>query len=567
MRKFRTPLTTYENKKLEELSQLDFSRWNETEVREHYIIPLLNLLGYKKDCDYDVSSAQSYRLNPLFLQIGSTRVELDYIFSVRKSKFWLIEAKSGYKNIKGKKSVIGKKEIDQAYFYSLHPEINCPYFVVSNGWDINIYERDNLREDLEPVLSVSRDSLVDKFLEIDSFIGATQILPHLKNKLLNDVKNVLSAEVYLDRLDEFVKEVERVINEIRPHVLENFRDNAVKQKKRGEEDFKKLVNQEPLNMIPFTVFNNVSSGGQVEALSNIVLERFEKSAPIERKIFLSTALLEEPRPVTIDYYFNLITFLIKIYRLDPKCTDTVSGNTFEEILVEWIELILSGFDKKPILRYLWAFEGLLNRLNFRLLIISPDTRKKIDSVVESDIYFLPEEKIAWNSPNPASEVIMINQSSILTTLGGIINSFYDKNTFKEASCYQKYKEFKKLVEKIENETDKEYWQIKNELGNEWGILRPYEFTNHYLDQLSNGICNILKSEPDILELLSPEFKKRIEVISSIRIDHGKFKNQKIVFFCEDCAKILGLKTSDIKISINEVEKYFDPSEKNYKFRI
>ncbi|MGO9386929.1 MAG: hypothetical protein ACLPWD_02665 [Methanobacterium sp.] len=157
MRKFRTPLTTYENKKLEELSQLDFSRWNETEVREHYIIPLLNLLGYKKDCDYDVSSAQSYRLNPLFLQIGSTRVELDYIFSVRKSKFWLIEAKSGYKNIKGKKSVIGKKEIDQAYFYSLHPEINCPYFVVSNGWDINIYERDNLREDLEPVLSVSRD--------------------------------------------------------------------------------------------------------------------------------------------------------------------------------------------------------------------------------------------------------------------------------------------------------------------------------------------------------------------------------------------------------------------------
>lgn len=48
MYKYRKPLEVHEIEKLQELSQLDFSTMNETDVREEYITPLLTLLGYKK---------------------------------------------------------------------------------------------------------------------------------------------------------------------------------------------------------------------------------------------------------------------------------------------------------------------------------------------------------------------------------------------------------------------------------------------------------------------------------------------------------------------------------------
>lgn len=48
MYKYRKPLEVHEIEKLQELSQLNFSTMNETDVREEYITPLLTLLGYKK---------------------------------------------------------------------------------------------------------------------------------------------------------------------------------------------------------------------------------------------------------------------------------------------------------------------------------------------------------------------------------------------------------------------------------------------------------------------------------------------------------------------------------------
>jgi len=567
MRKYRPPLTKYEEKKLKELSEKDFANWNETEVRESFIFPLLNLLGYKKDQDYDVTSEKNIKLNPLFQQIGSKSSKLDYICSVRKNKFWIIEAKSGYRKTKGTKSDIGEKDIRQAYFYSLLPEINCPYFIVTNGWYINFYKRDEIGENLEPILSIPHNSLPEGFLELDSYIGSTQILPHLKQTILNDIKNVLSAEVYLERLDEFVGKVKDSTNSIRPKVLENYRVNAESQEKRGKEDFIKFINQESLEMIPTTLFNNISTIGQMKMVSDIVLEKFDNSTPIQRKFFLHNAILEEPKPVTVDYYFNILIFLIKLYKSDPTCTDTFTGDTYEQILLNWIESLLFGFGKNPIIRYLWAFEGLVNRLTIRSLIISPETRKIVDSIVNTSIYTLPEEEIAWNGPNPASAVIRIIESRTLQMSGKIITLFYDNHKFKEAKCDQTYNEFKKMVEKTEKDTDNEYWKLKEELGDQWGTIRSYEFTNHYKDNLASATCHILKSEPDILKLLSPTSKDRIEIIANIRFDHEGFcENARIANFCENCCEILELDMNEVKISQELIERYFDPKEDPYNFK-
>jgi len=162
--KHRPDLTEYEIEVLDRLSSYDFSQWNETEVRENFVVPLLELLGYRKDGDYDVSAEQTYNLNPLFLQIGRKRIELDYLCSVRLNNFWIIEVKPGY-DIKGNRSTIKEEDIAQAHFYSLHPEVNAPYFLVTNGWVINLYNRDELSENLDPILSINHNSLKEDFLE------------------------------------------------------------------------------------------------------------------------------------------------------------------------------------------------------------------------------------------------------------------------------------------------------------------------------------------------------------------------------------------------------------------
>ncbi len=54
MKKYRPPLTTDELKELERLSSLDFSNYTEADVREEFLVPILTILGYRKELDYSV---------------------------------------------------------------------------------------------------------------------------------------------------------------------------------------------------------------------------------------------------------------------------------------------------------------------------------------------------------------------------------------------------------------------------------------------------------------------------------------------------------------------------------
>lgn len=279
---------------------------------------------------------------------------------------------------------------------------------------------------------------------------------------------------------------------------------------------------------------------------------------------MSNLLLEDLRPVTIDYYFNVLIFLIELYKLNFLKISSPYGDSSKDILLYWIELLLFGFGKKRELRYLWAFEGLVHRSTMRLLIISTESREKINSLVKYDLFMLPEEDVAWRIPNPAEKIIRIIESSTILTLSEVLKRYYKNRKFNENLCYQEYKKFKGVVEQIENETSESHWRLKKELGNKWGTLRPYEFTNHYYDIISNGTCGALKNEPEILNLLAKVIKDRLKIITSIRID----PNKKIVNnFIDECCNHLNIKPKEIKISQNKIEKYFDPKEDPYQFKI
>lgn len=251
MQKFRPPLSSSELAHLTELAKLDFSTFNETDVRETYIRPLLNLLGYQKDRDYSVSTEESFKLGEPFIRIGRDRIELDYLNAVRKQNFWLIEAKNG--NPDGK-AAIPDGDVCQAYFYALHQSTNCQYFVVCNGWLFNLYDRDNLDASLTPQLSVKRSELRDRLLEIDAIIGATQVQSHVKSRLLDEIGRALSAEVSLERLDEFVEAVKGASNRARPKVLDNFRVNYRREATDREKSFTEILQSMRADQVVDTFF-------------------------------------------------------------------------------------------------------------------------------------------------------------------------------------------------------------------------------------------------------------------------------------------------------------------------
>jgi len=93
--KYIPPFSDQQKDELARLASLNFATFNESDVREEFLVCLVTLLGYERNSDYQVLREHSYNLHPLFLNVGSSRIRLDYRFNVYKIGFWLLEAKEG----------------------------------------------------------------------------------------------------------------------------------------------------------------------------------------------------------------------------------------------------------------------------------------------------------------------------------------------------------------------------------------------------------------------------------------------------------------------------------------
>ena len=144
-------------------SLLDDPDFKEDSVREELVVPLLRALGYSAGGPARIVRSKS--LDHPFVSIGSKRHAVkiipDYLLHASEKHRWILDAKAPSENItKGSNT-------EQAFSYSIHPEIRASRYALCNGRQISIFDIDKF----EPLLLIDLKDLTDRFTEIEQLLS------------------------------------------------------------------------------------------------------------------------------------------------------------------------------------------------------------------------------------------------------------------------------------------------------------------------------------------------------------------------------------------------------------
>lgn len=112
-----------------DFASLDSPEFKEDSVREDLIMPMLKELGYSSQGANKI--IRSKKVKHPFVSIGAKETPLtnfpDYLLEVNKKYAWVLDAKAPNEDIKTGKNV------EQVYFYAIHPEIRVDFYALCNG--------------------------------------------------------------------------------------------------------------------------------------------------------------------------------------------------------------------------------------------------------------------------------------------------------------------------------------------------------------------------------------------------------------------------------------------------
>jgi hypothetical protein len=175
-------LVAMQRESLNRLEELNFTGKAEAYVESMYLTPLLECLGYEAHRDYEVirhgDDGSKFKLRYPPVERGAKKVRHynpDYIPTVRKKAFWIIEAKSP----KDVPYPFDVKYLVQGLQYCIHPEIQAKYLVVSTGAFNAVYDAYGsvfLDQDIyKPILEFSSSELTKRWPEIYELLSPERL--------------------------------------------------------------------------------------------------------------------------------------------------------------------------------------------------------------------------------------------------------------------------------------------------------------------------------------------------------------------------------------------------------
>ena len=477
MYKYKEPLTKEQINLLKQLEKKDFSNYNETDIREEYYAPMLTILGYKKDSDYQVIREDNYKVEELYLNVGRERIKLDYIFNIRKRNFWIIEAK------KGEKKEISKDDCSQAYLYSLHPQVNCRYFVVTNGWLFNIYDRNKFLNDDDtdvfiPILSIKNSELLSKYNELYSILGSSNIIFNVKEKvILAEIEKTLSAEIYPNRLIQFEEKVNIIISKSMNSVHGNIRN--ILESKRNERflEFEKDINSLSISNFDYRLFNYGMGTFYLDTMYKKIKKDFiyfkdtwgkenvvSKITNFFLSVFIHNKELFNNKIILPPYFYNITYFLIKMKR-DKELEglffiyDDIKINKNDMLELYFIKDLFNFFENNIYIRVCIILYPKIYRLAKILLSIdSPTMRETIINKIRLKEFYMLEEDLATSHINKQDETIIYIENFTITALIYLLPEIIKKDSYNKEYLNKEY--YNNILEAIDSFIEKAENKIK-----------------------------------------------------------------------------------------------------------
>ncbi|MBC8386078.1 MAG: type I restriction enzyme HsdR N-terminal domain-containing protein [Candidatus Cloacimonetes bacterium] len=137
--------------------------FKEDSVREEIISPLLKKLGYRESGNNRIIRSKNL-IHP-FVYIGTKKRNVyiipDYLLKVDGKNVLILDAKSPKQNI------LKGKNPEQAFCYSIHPDIRVKFYALCNGRELTVFDVSKI----EPVLHIKMKEVNKHWNKINNTIG------------------------------------------------------------------------------------------------------------------------------------------------------------------------------------------------------------------------------------------------------------------------------------------------------------------------------------------------------------------------------------------------------------
>jgi len=359
---------------LNQLACIDFEGKGESFIEAKFLTPLLECLGYDKHKDYEVirhgDEGSSFKLKYPPVNKGAKSVKHynpDYIPTIRKKVFWIIEAKSP----KAITYPFAYNYVVQGLQYCIHPEIQARYMVLTNGKNTSIYDSHispfEDKDIYEPIFSFAATELLEKWSELYKILSVEKIRDLLEDELKQAYEKLAYSSLdsrYPSRLLSKIKVNEgKISHQIDCQVAELY----VKEKNRNYEEHQKELQNLDADTL-FLRMNLPLGGGKPEADYFV-----EKSFSEDNSQELFTKLIDDWERQSIFRKGQTYVALCVLYKL---CSERSTSGQIISFLFE---------NRDKDLNLLNQVECLFLRITRKLLIIKayPSFREEIKAYLEN----------------------------------------------------------------------------------------------------------------------------------------------------------------------------------------
>jgi len=282
---------------------------SEQDVREEVLAPMLRMLGYGGQTVNAVLRAHPEPLPRSYRMVGSRRIEVDYVPTLRLQRFWIMEAK--------KPGALDRDAFLQAHFYATHPSIAARYIVLADGEQLRVY--DSAATEFDDVrVVVYRDNADRDFAALYEILAAQNLKDSIRRDVLRDVERVLVADVDLEAPRSFESEIARIALRVRPAIAENARQLIVKKAKEDAERRQTYLRSVDVRTLLAVMAHPTEVGSDT---ANELARRLIEGGAADRRAAASAALAAVERPSRQTVRFGVMLAFLTAGAAHPESDD------------------------------------------------------------------------------------------------------------------------------------------------------------------------------------------------------------------------------------------------------